>query len=110
MARRRKTKSERESERWAKEQAIWQAFFPRLRACQSLTDAIVLVHEAVPEGRPGRKFYSNLGFFLNTFSAPDGASATELAAYIAIVERDPVLRPDQKETAIGRLRSALPRP
>jgi hypothetical protein len=75
-----------------------------------LADAIVLLHEAVPEGKPGRKFYSNLGFFLTTFAAPDGASGAEIAAYIEILERDPVLKPDQKRTITQVLRTARPRP
>lgn len=33
----------------------------------------------------GRKFYSNLGFFMQTFAVPDGSNATERQEYLRIV-------------------------
>jgi hypothetical protein len=47
---------------------------------------VLLLHQAVPEGSPGRKYY-NFGFFMHTFSAPDGASSTELSIYIELLEK-----------------------
>jgi len=36
---------------------------------------------------PGRKYYSNLGFFLSSFIPPDGANTEELTLYLALISR-----------------------
>jgi hypothetical protein len=63
--------------------------------------------DAVRENSPGRKYYSNLGFFLRTFSRPDGADAAEVSAYIRLIESDKDLRPDQKKGIVETLRASM---
>src|ERR1700682_2122059 len=87
MAKKRKTKAEKRMEWEEREQRVWDAFIPKLRAVTGLKDALVLLNEAVPESSPGRKYYSNLGTFLQTFFPPDGAGSTELAIYIDLIEK-----------------------
>lgn len=89
MSRRRKTVAERRREYAERERAEWEFFRERLAAATTLEAACRLfLHEAVPEGTPGRRYYSNLGFFLQQgLSIPDGAGAAELALYAGLVER-----------------------
>jgi len=106
MKKHRKTVTER---RYARDEAarkIGESFLPELEACQNIVEATVLWREAVPEGKPGREYYSNLGFFLiNSFAPPDGATGREIAAYTKLIERDPALEPDQKRRIIAMLAS-----
>jgi hypothetical protein len=106
MAKRRKTKAEQRMEWDEAERRVWDAFLPRLQAAQGIADAIILWSQAVPESRPGRKYYSNLGFFLHTFSPPDGASGYELSLYAQIIERDQKLSPEKKQLLLNMMRSA----
>jgi hypothetical protein len=85
MVRRRKTAAERRQESYEADRRAWELFYPRLTAVQSLNDAIALMGEVVPPDTPGRRFYSNLGFFLQTFSAPAGASLAELTEYARLI-------------------------
>jgi hypothetical protein len=83
----RKSIDQRSVEHSLRENSTWDQFEPKLAALQSFTDAEMLVFRAPPEGSPGRKFYSNLGFFLQRFSVPDGASRAELHLYIGFIRR-----------------------
>jgi|SRR6266850_872986 len=107
MKRRRRTKDEQRYEKEEAARKVGENFLPKLEACQTIADAIALRNEAVAEGKPGRAFYSNLGFFLiNSFAPPDGATGREITAYIKLIERDPVLEPDQKRKIITVLKLA----
>jgi hypothetical protein len=107
MKRRRKTKAEQRHERDEAARKVGEYFLPKLEACQCVADAILLWHEAVPEGKPGRMYYSNLGTFLiNNFAPPDGATAREVAAYIRLIEGDSNLKPDQKRKIIAMMELA----
>jgi len=106
MKRRRKTKAEQRDERDEAARKVGEHFLPKLEACQSIADAIELRNEAVPEGKPGRMYYSNLGTFLvNSFAPPDGATAREVAAYVKLIEHAPEVKSDRKREIIARLKS-----
>ncbi len=79
MARNRKTKAQRDHEHHEAEQHVWDAFRPKLDALQSFPEALKLVAEASPPNAAGRRYYSNLGFFLQSFIVPAGSSYEEKA-------------------------------
>lgn len=63
---------------------------------QNLLLQLSLLSDSVAPGTPGRSYYSNLGFFMQTFSPPAGANAFELAQYrrlIALFENEGALKP-----------------
>ncbi len=86
MVRRRKTKAEREQE-WAEaDRRVWDQFRPR-EALASFGEAQSLANEAPPPDSPGRRYYSNLGFFLQSFAVPMGSSYAEKALYLQFIQR-----------------------
>jgi hypothetical protein len=87
MPRPRKTNAERRQERDAAERRCWDEFFPKLEAVQGFVEAMKLLNEAPPPDATGRRYYSNLGWFLRTYSVPDGASHEENAQYLRLLER-----------------------
>jgi hypothetical protein len=112
MARKRKTVAERRQEDYEADRRAWDLFIPKLNSVQSLKDAIMLHHESIGPDKPGRKHYANLGFFLNTFAAPDGANATELAEYLRLIERfdaEGVLKTGARAAIEQALRDAMRR-
>jgi hypothetical protein len=42
--------------------------------------------DAVQPDSPGRRFFSNLGFFLQTYAPPAGASVSELTEYLRLIQ------------------------
>ena len=52
-----------------------------------LKDAVALVDQAPGPDRPGRHFYSNLGFFLQSFMVPNGSNSDERALYVQLIRR-----------------------
>jgi len=58
-----------------------------LGALQTFDDAVALVGQAPPPDAPGRRFYSNLGFFLNDFAVPNGSGSDERRLYLQLVQR-----------------------
>jgi hypothetical protein len=108
MARRRKTKAEREQERYVADRRAWEVFRPRLESVASFTDALQLMSESVPPDAPGRRYYSNLAFFMQGFSPPAGANALELRQYrrpLEVFESEGALRlgaRSQLESALNR--------
>jgi hypothetical protein len=110
MARRRKTKAEREAEWDDAERKEWDFFIPKLRAAKGLADAMLLAHTGVREGEPGRRYYSNLATFLQNFFPPAGADAVELSAYVDLIAKldaEGVLKPGAKDSITNMLRSAM---
>ena len=85
MARRRTRLSEADSERLRAE--AWRSIQAQLAAATGLVDAQRVLITAPPESHLGRRYYSNLGFFLQTFSPPAGANREEIALYIRLLER-----------------------
>ena len=70
MARQRKTAAQRRQEFADAERREWQDFRERVNACRSFVDAQLLVARPPRPDSPGRRFYMNLGFFLNAFDIP----------------------------------------
>jgi hypothetical protein len=84
----RPTKAEREAKRSAIRQRAFDQFLPKLERLQSMRDAFKLLSEAPPPDAPGREFYSNLGFFLQSnFGVPNGSTYSERILYTEFVKR-----------------------
>ena len=83
----RRTKADREREWQQARDREWEQFRPKLAALQTFADAMALVDQAPRPDTPGRKFYSNLGFFLQAFTVPDGSNGEERALYLEFVRR-----------------------
>ena len=110
MRRRRKTKAERDQEWRETERRVWEKFRPKLEAAQSFADALKLVAETVPPDSPGRRYYSNLGFFLQSFTPPGGSNYAEKTLYLQFIQRlDSAgeLKPGARETVEQALRRAM---
>lgn len=87
MARNRKTRAEREQERIDAEQRAWEEFRPKLSALQSYIEAKMLVAQAPRPDSPGRRYYSNLAFFLQDFTVPTDSSSAEKSLYLQLIQR-----------------------
>jgi hypothetical protein len=87
MARNRKTKAQHDHERNEAERLEWEIFRPKLDALQSYAEALKLLAEAPRPDAPGRRYYSNLGFFLQAFTVPMGSSYAERALYLQFIQR-----------------------
>lgn len=110
VRKKRKTVDERNAEKWAADQSAWGYFEPRLAELESMEPAHKLMADASPQDSPGRKYFSNLGFFLSSFTVPGGASAKEKMLYIHFVERlDDAgkLRTGARKTIIDSLRASM---
>lgn len=84
MARKRKTAAEVREARALVDIRAREAFMLELKGIVSYVDALERVHRS-SDRSPARKYYANLGFFLQTYAAPDGASSEELAEYIRLI-------------------------
>ena len=88
MARRRpKTKADRDQEWKDKKKLAYALFRPKLESLQSYEQAELLWRESPSQINPGYTYYANLGFFLQNFAAPDGASFDELALYLELARK-----------------------
>jgi len=110
MAKRRKTRAEREQEYDEADQRAWTLFEPKLAALSSYFEALKLVNDAPSPDSPGRRYYSNLGFFMQTFAPPDGSSNREKALYIQLlkkIDQEGALKPGSFEGLEQSLRRAM---
>lgn len=110
MAKARKTKADRDREYAEAERRAWKEFLPKLTAIQTFIDAQLLVDQAPPPDAPGRRYYSNLGFFLGAFTVPAGSNQTERSLYIQFIQRldaAGALKPGAAEGVLESLRSSL---
>ena len=110
MARRRKTKAERDQERASAERRIWEQFRLRLEAVTSFAEAQSLADEAPPSTSPGRQYYSNLGFFLMSSIVTSGSSFAEKELYLQFIKRlhaAGALKPRIGEKIMEDLRGAM---
>lgn len=83
----RRTNADRVREFKEREQQVWDAFLPQLASLQTYDDALLLVSRTPPPDAPGRKYYSNLSFFLGQFTVPMGSNGTERSLYSALIRR-----------------------
>jgi hypothetical protein len=87
MAQRRKTKAERNQLQIEAEERAWKQFEPKLKALQSIEEAANLLSQEPRPDSPGRQYYSNLKFFLDTCSRPNNASSEENGIYIELLRK-----------------------
>ncbi|KYF96109.1 hypothetical protein BE20_04455 [Sorangium cellulosum] len=89
----------------------WPVFKAKLEKTGTIAEAEALRRQAVPEGTPGRKFYSNFGTFLvKSFMIPDGAGYAELLLYLDFLQRlvaSGELKPEYLSEIEGPIRRAL---
>jgi hypothetical protein len=110
MPRKRKTAAQLRDESYAADRRAWEDFLPKLQSVESYQGAIRLLAAAVPSGASGRGYYSNLGFFMQTFRAPDGANASELSEYLRLIDVfdvEGVLKPGVRPQLDEDLKRAL---
>jgi hypothetical protein len=78
----------RREQGWAEaDRRVWDRFRARLEGLTSFPEAQLLVDEALPPDSPGRRYYSNLGFFLQDFTVPAGSSYAEKELYLQFIQR-----------------------
>jgi hypothetical protein len=87
MKKKRKTKAERDQETANAERRAWDEFCSQFALVKTMGDAHKLVAMAVAPDAPGRRFYSNFGFFLHAFTVPFGSSYEEKEMYIQFIKR-----------------------
>lgn len=87
MARRRKSKAERDQERYEQERLTWERFRPSLEAIRCKADAIEVLRGMPAPDTPFRKHYTNLLYFMDTFSPPGNSSSEEKALYIEVTKK-----------------------
>ena len=87
MSPRQKTTDQRRAEDAELDRQAWEEFLTSLAAAQTYMDALRLWDQAPRESAPGRRYYSNLGFFLQSFAVPEGASSEERQHYVRLIKR-----------------------
>jgi hypothetical protein len=87
VASKRKTNADRQRERDEADRRAWDVFRPKLDALQTYAEAMELAAKRPRPDEPGRRYYSNLDFFLGSFIVPMGTSHTEKALYLQFIER-----------------------
>lgn len=81
-------KREREREAMIRKiQEVGGRFFEAINRISSIEDAKRLADAGPAPGETGRKYYSNLDFFLTNSAAPSGASTDELRTYLHLITR-----------------------
>ncbi len=69
------------------EKIVFEKFKNSLNKVNTAPEAQLLVREAPSVDSPGRKYYSNFGFFIQRFWVPDGASDDEKILYKNFIEK-----------------------
>ena len=87
MRRKRKSKAERDRERYEAKVRAWELFRPRLAALSCYADVRKLLDDMPLPDTPSRSYYTNLLWFLDTFSPPGASSCEEKRLYIQLAER-----------------------
>ena len=106
----RKTQAQRNQEFRDKEQRVWDEFRPKLESLASFVDAELLVASAPLPDSPGRRYYSNLNFFLQSFGVPMGSSRAERSMYLQFICRldaAGALNPGAAEPIIEELQRSI---
>ena len=112
MKRHSKTREEKAAEVAEAETICWKQFHPKLASLHDLSGARTLVFEAPFRDAPGRRYYTNLEFFLGSFMPPGGADATELSLYLKLIQQPAILEellPEVREKAEKELVKAIAR-
>ncbi len=110
MSRSRKTKAEQRQEWDNADRRHWEQFRSKLEAAKCFADARKILSESPLPDAPGRRYYSNLGFFLQEFHPPANSTYLEKDLYIQFIRRmDSTgdLKPGVKEQVEKSLRNAM---
>ncbi len=93
------------------EQREWEEFRARVAAQETYLDALTLVAQgAPPPDAPGRRYYANLGTFLQHFQVPVRSTYAEKELYLDLVRRLDAagqLRPGVRNELEGALQRAM---
>lgn len=111
----RKTEREQRAEWETKEAGVWERFSERLAAARTFREADDVISDSPPEGAPGRRFYSNLAFFLrfSGFGVPGNATERERGMYLGLLRRmdeGGELKPGALDEIVAKFRTAKPGP
>ena len=109
MKKKRKSGAQRRQEWHGADRKMWQDFQPKLAAAGSLLEVRTLLRESPPPDAPGRGYYSDLRFFIDTFIVPDGSTGAERALYRKLVDKldaNGELKPGGRENSEKVLREA----
>lgn len=87
MGRSRKSKAERDQERYEQLRLTWERFRPKLEAIRCKADAIEVLNGMPAPDTPFRKHYTNLLYFMDTLRPPGNSSGEEKALYIEVAKR-----------------------
>jgi hypothetical protein len=112
MPKKRKTAAQRRQEIVDADRRAWEDFLPKLQAVETPLDAIRLAASTVGPNTAGRRYYSNLGFFVQSYWPPDGANSTELVEYLRLIrafEAQGALKPGVRNELEAKLEAALAR-
>jgi len=94
-------------ERDKEERIVFEEFRNSLNKCKNFVEAQLLVKRELPSvNAPGRQYYSNLIFFLNTFHTHGSASKDELILYrdyIIRLHKTGQLKPGEGQRIIDKL-------
>lgn len=111
VRRHRKTAAEVRQEWAMREYRAWSDFRQRLEGVNTYADALRLAHDsAIRPNSPGRRYHSNLAFFLGQFQTPYGSNQTEKALYIQLIQRlddAKQLKPGVREPIQRALQAAI---
>ncbi len=101
----------RREHEWAEaDRRAWNHFRLRLESLNSFVEALLLIREAPPPDSPGRRYYSNLAFFLDEFTIPAGSSREEMELYLRFIQRleaANALNPGAAQQVQEKLRRAI---
>lgn len=82
------TKADLQQEHAEAEQRAWEEFRAQVAAQGTYLEALRLVAEgAPPPDAPGRRYYANLGTFLQHFQVPVRSTHAEKELYLQLVHR-----------------------
>ncbi len=105
------TKAQQGPELAEAERRVWEEFSAKLSGLHTYLDALTLVAEgAPPPDAPGRRFYANLGTFLQMFQVPVRSSQAEKELYLQLLDRLDAarqLRPGVRQQLEDALRRAM---
>jgi hypothetical protein len=93
-----------------KEAEYWAIFSQKLTDLDSVEDALFFAASAPGSDLPGRKFHTNLLYFLQTFGIPGDANKDEMVLYLNFLKKlDPpnVGFADKLPSAIEQLQRSI---
>jgi hypothetical protein len=105
-----RTRFEKDKERDKERSSELELFKSKLENIQTLAEAKSLVLDAPEPDSVMRRFYSNLGFFLQEFIVPSRAGRDERQLYVQFITRldeSGQLKPGWGESILARLTASL---